>query len=61
MDNFTGFYLRPFTDRLEIRYLDEGRASAFIMLKWEHFEEMRKKATEISPVVEIPNAFHDQP
>ena len=54
MDNHTGFYLQPYTDRLEIRYLDKGHAVSFIMLKWEDFEAMRQKATEISPVIEIP-------
>lgn len=61
LDNHTGFYLQPFTDRLEVRYLVKGRAVSFIMLKWEDFEAMRQKATDISPVIEIPNAFYDEP
>lgn len=56
----TGFYLQPFKDRLEIRFLDKGVPVSFIMLKWEDFEAMRQKATRLSPVIEIPNAFYDR-
>lgn len=43
VDNHTGFYMQPYTDRLEIRYLEQGRPVSFVMLKWEQFEEMRSR------------------